>query len=216
MIPKLIFLDFDGVVIDSNGIKDDAFAKIFSEYPQHVDEMMKCHLEHNAVPRSEKFRFVGEKILKFAGAALEKFVVDKTRQFQILTDKALIECPECVGATEFLNYFKSASSLVLISATPTADLNRIVSARNLDKFFSEVFGAPIVKSEIMKKVMSARSLEPKESLFIGDSPEDLIAAKAAGVPFVGVVGRTNFKGSDVPVYPNLKVFAEHGFRGRTN
>src|SRR4051812_6609699 len=203
MIPKIIFLDFDGVVIDSNGIKDKAFAKIFSRYPNHADKMMQYHMQHNATPRDEKFRFVGQNILNLRGTDLKEFVDEKTRQFEELTDKDLIECPECTGARDFLEKYKSLSNLVLISATPIEPLKRTLAARRLIEYFSEIYGAPLNKSEIMLAVLAKRSIDTRATCFIGDSPEDLEAAKLAAVPFIGVVGRTDFDGEGVPVYRNL-------------
>ena len=36
MIPKVIVFDFDGVLVDSNALKYDAFFKLFSESEQEV------------------------------------------------------------------------------------------------------------------------------------------------------------------------------------
>lgn len=203
MIPKIIFLDFDGVIIDSNGIKDEAFASIFSEYPDHRDEMMNYHLKHNAVPRGDKFLHVGRSFLQLSGDSLEIFVKEKIAQFEDQTHVALVKCPECDGAVDFLNSYKNRSVLILVSATPLKDLKLLLQERNLIDFFAEVHGAPIKKSEVLSSILAARGVDRNESCFIGDSPEDLVAARQAAVPFVGIVGRTNFKGENIPVYSNL-------------
>ena len=54
---KVIALDFDGTLVESNNIKDRAFEIIFSEWPRYTERMMKWHLMHNTRERKEKFRF---------------------------------------------------------------------------------------------------------------------------------------------------------------
>ena len=63
MFPKLILLDFDGVIIESVGIKDEAFEKLYQNYPKHLTQIMEYHLSHNATIRFIKFRYIVENIL---------------------------------------------------------------------------------------------------------------------------------------------------------
>ena len=60
---KVIGLDFDGTLVDSNKIKDLAFEEIFSEWPEHLEFMMQWHLNRNNIDRREKFRYFVEKVL---------------------------------------------------------------------------------------------------------------------------------------------------------
>ena len=60
---KVIALDFDGTLVESNQIKDRAFAAIFSEWPEHKDAMMQWHLANNSIERQEKFRYFVEEVL---------------------------------------------------------------------------------------------------------------------------------------------------------
>ena len=60
---KVIALDFDGTLVESNEIKDKAFDSIFSKWPEHREAMMQWHLANNAIDRQEKFRYFVEVIL---------------------------------------------------------------------------------------------------------------------------------------------------------
>ena len=62
-ILKVIALDFDGTLVESNQIKDRAFETILSEWPKHKGTMMQWHLAHDSVERREKFRYFVEEIL---------------------------------------------------------------------------------------------------------------------------------------------------------
>ncbi len=63
MNPRAIILDFDGTIVESVGIKDQAFEALFDQYPEHFDEIMQYHLAHNATIRFDKFKFIAENIL---------------------------------------------------------------------------------------------------------------------------------------------------------
>ena len=63
MTPKVIILDFDGVIVESVGIKDQAFEMLFADYPQQLNDILSYHLSHNATIRFEKFRYITENIL---------------------------------------------------------------------------------------------------------------------------------------------------------
>ena len=41
---KVIALDFDGTLVESNLIMDQTFETIVSEWPEHKDAMMECTL----------------------------------------------------------------------------------------------------------------------------------------------------------------------------
>jgi len=81
--------------------------------------------------------------------------------------------------------------LFATSATPQNELKRILTARGDEYFFSEIFGWPITKETAIKSVLEKYSLNPRESVLIGDSAHDFEAARAAGVRFIHVTGKTN-------------------------
>ena len=64
---KVIALDFDGTLVESNNIKDRAFETIFCEWPEHTEIMMNWHLAHNSTERREKFRYFVEEVLALTG-----------------------------------------------------------------------------------------------------------------------------------------------------
>ena len=62
---KVIILDFDGVIVESVGIKDRAFYELYQGgHPDHIDAIMSYHLAHNATIRFKKFKYISENILK--------------------------------------------------------------------------------------------------------------------------------------------------------
>ena len=96
---NILFLDFDGTIVDSNKIKDQAFDKIFSRWPQFRDYMMKWHLKRNAVDRYKKFEFFVSEVLE--DSTNKALIADLLAEFENITEKAIIDCSYILGAVEF-------------------------------------------------------------------------------------------------------------------
>ena len=81
---------------------------------------------------------------------------------------------------------KNNIKLTLVSSSPRKLLEEVLELNGLTKFFSAISGF----DDIMKHkpdpepflyIMEVAKLDPKTTIIIGDSPHDVIAAKAAGV-----------------------------------
>ena len=125
---KVLAVDFDGTLVDSNGIKDNAFEYIFSKWPEHRDETMRWHLADNTTIRDEKFRYFVEEVLRLHGD--DKLIKQLTKVFSELSFKAIVNCPMVDGVLEFLDAYKSKVQLFLVSATPSEELIKIDQIKN--------------------------------------------------------------------------------------
>ena len=85
---KVFVLDFDGTVVESNKIKDQAFENIFSEWPEHRHAMMKWHFANNTMVRQDKFRYFVEVILGQQGD--DELIEKLTKRFSELSYKAIV------------------------------------------------------------------------------------------------------------------------------
>ena len=54
---RAIVLDFDGVLAESNEVKEHAFEDLFALYPLYQEDMRNYHREHYSMPREEKFKY---------------------------------------------------------------------------------------------------------------------------------------------------------------
>ncbi len=181
-LPKVIVLDFDGVIVESNEIKYSAFREVFKSYPQHMEEIIKYHKAYPAVDRYSKFNFIADNILKLSNS--ENIKKQWADDYSRLTRQAVVDCPFVFGALDFLEHFGS-DMLYLASATPSAELNIILEQRDLKKYFKKIYGAPLNKADVLKEIQKLENVLLEEMLFIGDSPSDQDAAIKANVPFIG-------------------------------
>ena len=198
---KVIILDFDGVIVESVGIKDRAFYELYQEYPDHIDEIMAYHLSQNATIRFKKFRYISENILKCPYTLEdEKRLSDK---FADLVLKRIVICPYVPGAIEFLEGFHGRLPMYLVSMSPEAELMRILEQRNLTRYFVNVFSANWQKKDAIEHILQRESVDSTQAVFVGDSYEDYQAARATNVNFVGRDSGKSFKDADVQVKDDL-------------
>ena len=98
---KIIFFDFDGVIVESVDIKANAFGKLFKpEGEDVVGKVLSYHLDNTGVSRFEKFRNIYKKILR---QQLKKEAFqDLCRRFSKLVLNEVVKTPYVEGAVEFL------------------------------------------------------------------------------------------------------------------
>ena len=198
---RAIVLDFDGVIVESLDIKTQAFRDLFSDYPQHIDDIMSYHLAHNAISRYIKFEHIMNNILG------ETYDEERARElgtrFSKLVQQKVIACPYVKGAEEFLQYFSGRVPLYVASASPQEELVEIVKARAIDRYFQGIYGTPWEKYDVMQKVMSEEKVTPDAVVYVGDSKEDLVVAQKTGVIFVGRISGEPFNNPTIPSYKDL-------------
>ena len=198
---RLVFLDFDGVIVQSNEIKDRAFSQIFSRFPAQVEALQAFHDSRTSMPRRQKFAHAVEVILGRPGdqALIDQMCAD----YEALTQEQVIACPMCEGAEEFLRRTSRKIPLILASATPQEHLDDIIDRRNMRGYFAKVYGSPQKKEDIFRAELRERDIGASQVWFFGDSREDLASARVAGCPFIGIVGKSDFVGDGVPVFDSL-------------
>lgn len=201
MAIKVIVLDFDGVIVESNDIKHQAFSEIFSAYPDHHKEIMAYHFAHNAVNRHEKFKHIMIHILN------KEYDVELAKKwalrFSALTTDKIINCPYVTGAIEFMKFFFDKYPIYLASATPIDELKIILKGRKILQYFAGVYGAPMQKKNMFDDIMKKEMIDANEILYIGDSPEDYETARTSGCVFIARTSDHEFKELNIKSFKNM-------------
>ena len=64
---KAVFWDFDGVLLNSNEVRDRGFVRVLADYPQdQVNRLLSFHRQNGGLSRYVKFRYFYEEILREA------------------------------------------------------------------------------------------------------------------------------------------------------
>jgi len=187
--PKAIIFDFDGVILESTGIKTQAFLDVFSADKNHLKPIIEYHLNNMGISRHEKFRYIYKNILK------RDLSHDREKElakiFSISVWEKILDCPEVPGITNFLKNYSEICLFFIASGTPEDELKEVVKKRQLNNYFSGVFGSPKLKPEIIRNIMKDWNLKAHNMLFIGDAITDLNAAKECNLPFIGRAASTS-------------------------
>ena len=189
----LIF-DCDGVILDSNRIKTEAFRKVAAPIDAELAEELVCyHVENGGISRYRKFDY-------FIGRCRERGIEVPSnevlcKRFGDRVRDALMDCPvtDCLPA---LRAATPGSTWMVASGADQAELREVFKARGLASLFNGgIFGSPTGKREIVRETFEKHG-KPRPALMLGDSREDFHAARGAGIDFVFVSAWSEFDGLD--------------------
>lgn len=179
---KLIFWDFDGVIKESVDIKTRAFELLFIEYGQEVtNKVRRHHLENGGMSRFEKFPIY----LRWANETVSDETVKRfCDKFNHMVVDGVINAPWVPGAEDYLRQNKYEQQFYLVSATPQREMEKILTALDLDKSFARVYGAPVKKSEAIRTTLAEQQVDKNQCLMIGDARADYEAARENEILFL--------------------------------
>ncbi len=198
---KVIIFDFDGVLLESVKIKDNAFKRLFKDYPEHLEKIMEYHLSNNATVRFDKFRYITENILDQSyNKRTEKKL---SKKFSSLVFSGLVNCPYVQGTKEILNFYLDKIPIYLASRSPAVELEKVLKKRRLKKYFKKIYAVPWIKTDAIRDIMDRENITPEELVFVGDADEDLRAAQSTGVFFIGRDSGKSFHTSSIPILKDM-------------
>jgi len=186
-----LFFDFDGVIVDSNATKSEAFRTLFADYDEEiVTEIVAYHQQHGGISRVEKILHAHEHIIKqpLTDAELDDWAGEYSK---LVVDK-VIAADWIAGAKEFLDGVAATVPVFVISGTPEDELRHIIVKRKMSGYFQEILGSPIRKPEHIRRLLTRYRLVPEHCLFVGDALTDYHAAEETGLHFIGIQGEVAF------------------------
>lgn len=177
----LVF-DCDGVLLDSNKVKTNAFYQAALPYGKAAAQALAdYHVSNGGVSRYKKFSYFLEHIVeeRIEGDTLDDLLL----RYADHVRSGLLSCDVAPGLNELRN-MTPKSRWMIVSGGDQAELREIFAQRQLaDLFDAGIFGSPDIKEDILSREQeSANIVQP--ALFIGDSKYDYQAASEAKLDFV--------------------------------
>jgi HAD superfamily hydrolase (TIGR01549 family) len=181
---KSIVFDCDGVVLDSNVVKTEAYfrtAKNLGATDFEAQALVDYHVRLGGISRYHKFDYYLREILH--QAATEESVQVLLDEFARELEVGLMECDVAEGLADLRNATKQANWMIL-SGGDQQEIRTLFANRNLAHFFDGgLFGSPDNKDTVLAREKLNGNLQ-FPALFIGDSKYDYEAATRAGLDFV--------------------------------
>lgn len=194
MINKLVgysalLFDCDGVILDSNKVKTQAFYKAALPYGEAAAAALVAHHTANGgVSRYKKFAYFLESIVPvFATVPAAQTMEQLLAHYAAEVRQGLLTCA-VAPALQTLRDATPNARWLIVSGGDQAELREVFAARGLAPLFDGgIFGSPDTKDEILQRESQA-GVVTLPALFIGDSKYDYQAAQAAGLDFVFMTG----------------------------
>jgi phosphoglycolate phosphatase-like HAD superfamily hydrolase len=177
----LVF-DCDGVVLDSNRVKTEAFRRAALPYgPAAAEALVAHHVANGGVSRYAKFAHFLSHIVPphTAGPPLQALL----DTFAAEVRQGLMTCEVASGLGE-LRAATPQARWMIVSGGDQAELREIFAARGLAAHFDAgIFGSPDSKEAILTRELAGGNLR-SPALYLGDSRYDHDAAASHRLDFV--------------------------------
>jgi HAD superfamily hydrolase (TIGR01549 family) len=205
---RIIIFDCDGVILNSNPVKSDAFYKIALPYGiENAKAFVKYHRLHGGISRYEKIEYFFNNIIRKKPALKEK---EKLLElFSEEVKHGLMKCEVADGLKE-LRKETVNSKWMVVSGSDESELRKIFIDRKLDFYFDGgIFGSPTTKNEILARELKSGKIK-YGVLFLGDSLHDYKAALKANMDFIFIYNWSEFENGvhyftekRVPIVPSI-------------
>tara|TARA_Y100001936_G_scaffold231027_1_gene254628 strand:+ start:112 stop:747 length:636 start_codon:yes stop_codon:yes gene_type:complete len=192
-----IIFDFDGVLVESNEIRFNGFRKLFKDYPQgEVEKLVGYAMANGGVSRYKKIEYFFDTIRQ--EPITDESVNRWAAQFSELVEQDIVEAKSVTGSLEFLEENSNLFDFAIVSGSDQVELRRICKKRKIDHFFKAILGSPVEKKDNIAVLLAELNWSHDRSVYVGDSNNDLEAAKSNNLDFVGrYSGLIDWKSSNV-------------------
>ena len=181
---KSIVFDCDGVVLDSNVVKTEAYfrtAKNLGASDADAQALVDYHVRLGGISRYHKFDYYLREILQQSATqeAIQILLDEFARELEV----GLMHCEVAQGLLALREITPDANWMIL-SGGDQQEIRTLFAKRNLQSLFDGgLFGSPDNKDTVLAREKMNGNLQ-FPALFIGDSKYDYEAAIRAGLDFV--------------------------------
>jgi phosphoglycolate phosphatase-like HAD superfamily hydrolase len=181
--PRLVLMDCDGIIFDTNASKCAAFRHALAGYPEEaVGRLVAFHMATGGVSRYVKIRHFFEHLHPIPdpepaiAAALARFAEASEAGYEALSPR-----PEALA---FAAHFGGPARVHVVSGSDGVELRGVFSRHGLTDRFAGVHGSPETKVDHISRLLAEAGVRASEALFVGDGGGDWAASEALGVPFI--------------------------------
>jgi phosphoglycolate phosphatase-like HAD superfamily hydrolase len=179
--------DCDGVLLNSNKVKTDAFFRTAEPYGRDkADALVDYHVRNGGISRYVKFQFFLTDIIGHKTAAPDK-LEPLLERYAGYVRQGLLTCEVASGLSRLRELTPGASWLV-VSGGDQEELRSVFAERGLAHYFDGgIYGSPDTKDEILARTLDEGTIQ-RPGVFVGDSRYDIEAATRAGLDFIYLSG----------------------------
>lgn len=187
-----VVFDCDGVILQSNQVKSNAFAAALEGEPSDaIAAFVAYHKAHGGISRYQKFAHYFEHMQPRDDAKVAtQYALEK---YASIVQAELLTCALIPGIEEYLQQLQRAGIPCAVnSGGDEQELHGVFAARGLAEYFKYIFGSPTGKQENMQRLKDLGFMQGAGVMF-GDSKSDWLAAQAFGLDFVFITHETEWQ-----------------------
>ncbi|OYU85080.1 MAG: haloacid dehalogenase [Flavobacterium sp. BFFFF2] len=181
---QVIFWDFDGVILESNAIRDLGFERVLADFPVYqVAQLLDFHRKNGGLSRYVKFRHFFETI---RGEELtDELLAHYTGKFseimlQLLKDPSLL----IEETVDFIQRNYQNYTMHIVSGSDQTELRELCSSLGLAAYFKSIHGSPTPKKQWVGDLLDQYGYDRSQCILIGDAHNDFDAAQHNGIDFM--------------------------------
>ena len=182
-LKKILILDFDGTIIDSNFSKEYAIQKYIKK--KYNIEILK---------KIDNYQFRNSNRYELITIAKGKPILDSEKtEIDLEVNKSVIKSSIDPFLYELFKLCtKRKIKIILVSNTPEKSLKNIINKLNIFDYFYKVIGKKegMNKIKTFSEIVQNEIVKPVEILSVGDNIEDYLASKINNIPFHGISNYT--------------------------
>lgn len=181
---KTIIWDFDGVIVESNHIREKGFREVLSGFPeQEVNQLLQFHNQNGGLSRYVKFRHFFEEIR--GEVVSEEKVQEYAQRFSTIM-LVLMTNPDILIAetNRFIANNHTKYNFHIASGSDQKELRHLCEVLNIAQYFKTIEGSPNPKNVIVKNLLEEWQYEKSATVLIGDAINDFNATQLSGINFL--------------------------------
>jgi len=178
---ETIFFDCDGVLLDSNQSKAQAYFKVVSDkYGEDAaTELVNYHYSNPSFNRFQVFEYFLQDIIN---VSFDKYGIKQlAKSYGDVCREEIVDAEETENVRDFLSSIKVPKFVV--TGNLEDDARYVLEKKGLSSYFDGIYGSPNQKHGIIFDLFLKEKAK-RPSLFIGDSDYDYHSAFHCGIDFV--------------------------------
>lgn len=184
--------DCDGVLLDSNAVKTQAFHDVAIQYgAKAAKDLVDHHVKYGGISRFVKFEYLFSDILCRDPEPGE--LENVLKHFSEATTARLLKCEIAPQLQDVLKAASKNAKLFVVSGGLQDEVRDVLEQRGVAKFFTSIFGSPDNKAEIFSRERDNGTMSDP-AVFVGDARYDHEMAEKFGFDFIFVHDWTDFDG----------------------
>jgi len=179
---KCAIFDCDGVILQSNELKTNAFADALKGEPKElIEQFILYHKSNGGVSRYVKFEYYFRNL---KGEVNYETMADQaiSRYAKIVAEK-LKTVDYVSGVISTIEFFNDKDiPCFVVSGGDEEELHDVFRYRGIFKKFVKILGSPVTKNEHIAALVQSNQLD-WPAIFFGDARSDMDAALHNGLDF---------------------------------